>query len=147
MQQRKYGFTTWPRKHYRDYSSQAGKGNGSDPGLNGTAYLTVVAALSVRAHGISHQGAGRGVATRVHALLQEKNTPQQVEAGKADLLSAGCPEREPFLCGRGRDAAWFIQTVEVWRCGAYVLDLRLVKRGVFDTMIHVKPSGTGEEGK
>lgn len=30
--------------------------------------------------------------------------------------------------------------------GSYVLDLRLVRRGVFDTMIHVNPSGTGEEG-
>lgn len=44
----------------------------------------------------------------------------------------------------------FILTVVVWRHmnrGSYVLDLRLVQRGVFDTMIHVKPSGTGEEGK
>lgn len=43
----------------------------------------------------------------------------------------------------------FILTVEGRSCmnsGSYVLDLRVVQRGVFDTMIHVNPSGTGEEG-
>lgn len=132
VQQRKRSIITLPQKHYRLFKSGRKKNRRWDPGLKVTTHLTVVAALSVGAHGVSCEGAGRGVATRVHTLLQQKNTPQQVTAGKPDLLSAGSSERTfPVWVWEG--SCSFILTVVLWRCtnwGSCVLDLRLVQRGV-----------------
>lgn len=77
-----------------------------------STHLAVVAALSVGTHGISRQGARRGVATRVQTLLQQGNKQQHVTAGRPDLLSAGSSGvEEGFLCGRGRDHAVFTLTL------------------------------------
>lgn len=41
----------------------------TDPGLHEKSYSAVFTALSVGAHGISLEGAGGGVAARVHTFL------------------------------------------------------------------------------
>lgn len=85
-------------------------------------------------HGISREGAGGGVAARVHALLQKKKKKKKkhrdrLTAGTPDVPSAGSSERERWL------PAWVwggIPRVFPDRGGTEMNELRVICSG-FET--------------